>query len=291
MGMILTVGDDAAPKRSASAFVLLFAAVTLYASGQFSTAQAQATPPAAEGVIPSFDVAGIHVHKPLPHERSHIVNTNDRFITVNEGLKAILEWAFDLPPSRIVGGPEWINSARFDIEAKAENALDTVPQNDASAAKLEKRRMVQALLASRFGLAFHKEDRELPIYALVISRSGPMFLASQPKGTTINAGNGKIQVEGGDNTVALLAEWLAEALGRVVIDKTGIQGSYSINLKWTPDDSVSPLDGSGRATLASDQTEPPLFTAIQEQLGLKLEPLKAAVPVLVIDHIEMPSEN
>jgi uncharacterized protein (TIGR03435 family) len=251
--------------------------------GQAGTAQntAAAQAAAASAPAPVFDVAAIHLHKQMPHERSHIVDTNGRFITVNVSPKAIMQWAFDIPASRIAGGPEWVDSARFDIEAKAENSLDMSHTYDAGAAHLEKRRMVQALLADRFKLATHPETRELPIYTLVVSKNGPKFLDSQAHGTTINSGRDHIQIEGGDNTVALLAEQLAEVVGRVVIDKTAIQGRYSLTLKWTPED----------AAPAPDSSEPSIFTAIQEQLGLKLEPQKGPVQVLVIDHIEAPSEN
>ena len=258
------------------------------AFGQSGRGQSNVPPQASAVPAPSFDVAAIHLHQPVPHEHSHIVNTNGGFIAVNVDLKAILEWAFDVPSSRIVGGPEWINSARFDIEAKADNALDTIPQNDASAAKLEKRRMVQALLADRFRLTFHNETRELPIYALVIANGGPKFLDSKANGTTVNAGSGRLQLEGGENTVALLATWLAQPLGRVVVDETGVQGRYNIVLKWTPEYAVPP---TANLASASDPSEPSIFTAIQEQLGLKLESRKAPVQVFFIDHIEMPSEN
>src|SRR5580700_4869249 len=98
---------------------------------------------------PQFDVAAIHLHEPQPHERSHIVSENGSFTTVNVDLKSILQWAYDLPESRIVGGPSWLSSARWDIEAKADNALDTLRVYDRAAAQLEKRRMVQSLLADR----------------------------------------------------------------------------------------------------------------------------------------------
>ena len=249
--------------------------------GIAQTAESSTGHPSESTSPPTFDVVAIHLHKPVPSERSHIVDTNGRFITVNVGLKAIIQWALGVPASKIAGGPAWFNTERFDIEAKSENALDSRPNSDPIESRLEKRRMVQALLAERFHLATHVETRELPIYAMVVTKNGPTFLNAQSKGTTINQNRGRIQIEGGENTMTVLAECLAETLDRVVIDKTGIQGRYSITLKWTPDEAVA----------TADPSEPSIFTAIQEQLGLKLDSQKAPVEVTVIDHIDKPTEN
>jgi uncharacterized protein (TIGR03435 family) len=229
----------------------------------------------------TFDVVAIHLHTPAPHERSHIVDSSGRFITVNVDLKSIIQWAFDVPASRIVAGPAWINTQRFDIEAKSESALDTQPKYDSEAARLQKRQMVQALLADRFQLVFHHETRELPIFALEVLKTGQKFQAMQTSNFQVNTGRNYLQIEGGENTMTVLAESLAEIMDRVVVDKTGILGKYKVNLKWTPDDAVS----------TGDEAPPSIFTALQEQLGLKLESQKGPVGVFVIDKIEMPSEN
>lgn len=269
---------------------LLSAAFLIFTAPRTVVAQPGAQPALIQR-SPSFDVAAIHLHTPVPHERSHIFNTSGRFLAMNESLKGILQWAFDIPASRIIGGPGWLGSTRFDIDAKAESGLDTLPNSDPVAARVEKRRMVQNLLAERFGLVAHTETRVLPIYVLVVAKSGPKFLVSRADGTLINSGNGRMQVEGGENTVALLAEQLAEVLGRVVVDKTGVEGRYKMTLRWSPDNLLMTTDSSGRTTFEPDQADPPLLTAIQEQLGLKLEDSKGPVEVLAIDHVEMPSEN
>jgi uncharacterized protein (TIGR03435 family) len=242
--------------------------------------QSQSAPPAA----PVFDVAAIHKHIPEPHERSHIVNSSGRFTTINVDLKSIIQWAYDLPESRIVGGPSWIGSARWNIEAKADNALDMQKSYDSAAAQLEKQRMVQALLADRFHLMAHQETRELPVYHLIVAKGGAKFLETKAESSKFDRWNNRMELQGGDNTVAVLAEQLAEVLGRVVVDKTGIQGRYKIMLKWTPDDRAD-------ASAASADSGPSIFTALEEQLGLKLESAKGPVSVLVIDRAEMPSEN
>lgn len=266
------------------AAIVAFAAVADMAKAQSATTQ---QPQGTAAAAPAFDVAAIHPHIPDPHERSHIVSQNGRFTTINVDLKSILQWAYDLPESRIIGGPSWLGSTRWDIEAEAANALDAQKNYDPVAARMEKRRMVQALLAGRFKLVTHTETRELPIYDLVVAKSGATFLSAKAEGAKYDRWNGHIELRGGDDTVSVLAEQLAEVLGRVVVDKTGIQGGYKIELTWTPDDDAGPSPENGAAADA----RPSLFTALEEQLGLKLEPAKGPVEVLVIDHAEMPSAN
>jgi uncharacterized protein (TIGR03435 family) len=273
-------------RASRLALGLLLAAACTGAPLLSEQAAAPPQSPAAASSAPQFDVAAIHPYQPEPHERSHIVSENGRFTTVNVDLKAIIQWAYDLPQSRIVGGPSWLGSARWDVEATAENALDTQKDYDPAAARAQKRQMVQALLADRFHIAVHEETRDLPIYNLVVARGGAKFLESQADGTTVDRSRSSIRIEGGDDTVSLLAEALAETLGRVVIDKTGITGRYKLALAWTPDDTVAPPSSS-----APPDAGPSIFTALQEQLGLRLEPAKGPVRVLVIDHAEMASPN
>ena len=148
--------------------------------------------------------------------------------------------------------------------------------------------MVQALLADRFRLATHQETRQLPVYTLVIAKGGPKFKPSQVGGTTIDSGPSRMHIAGSDDTIALLARELAPTLGRVVLNRTGPQRPLrSPNSAGPPDDAPAPLLNG-----APDPNAPPgIFTAIQEQLGLKLEPASGPVPILVIDHIELPSEN
>jgi len=235
---------------------------------------------------PQFDVAAIHPHNPEPHERSHIVSENGRFTTINVDLKSIMQWAYDLPESRIVGGPSWLGSARWDIEAKSDSALQAQKTSDPVAEREQIQQMVQSLLADRFHLAVHKETRELPIYNLVVAKGGAKFLDTKAEGSKFDRWNSRIELQGGDNTVAVLAEELAEVFGRVVVDKTGITGRYKIALTWTPDDRAVPPSGT-----SADQAGPSIYTALEEQLGLKLEPAKGPVQVLVIDSVTQPSAN
>ena len=253
--------------------VLLAAVGVAAALGQTST-QAKA---------PEFDVAAIRLHHPVPHERSHIISaaSDGNFKTINVSLNALMQFAFGIPESRIVGDPGGLRSQMFDIEAKADSAVDAqLSKLPSDQGKLVKQQMVQALLADRFKLMVHRETRELPIYALVVAKSGSKLQASKSNGLMISSGSRYLNAQG--VTVAVIAQELAKNVGRVVVDETGIEGRFDVDLKWTPDDGA--VNGDADAP-------PSIFTAVQEQMGLKLEAQKGPVEVLVIDHLEEPSEN
>jgi uncharacterized protein (TIGR03435 family) len=218
----------------------------------------------------------------------------DTFTATNVTLKNLMQYqAFGIPGPRIVGGPKWLESAHFDIVAKLDPAtiaqLKLLPPQQGPQ---QMQSMFQQLLADRFQLKTHWETRELPVYALVVAnaKAGPTLTpAKDPAHGGTSAGNGQLQAVSA--TLAEIAEVMTQEasgeLGRVVIDKTGIEGKYDIRLKWTPDNAPAPLLNG-----APDPNAPPsIFTAIQEQLGLKLESAKGPVQVLVIDRAEMPTEN
>lgn len=252
-----------------------------------ANAQAITAPPSpgASQATPAFDIAAIHINHSDESARSHIFSSpNDsHFRAINVPLKMLLQWAFVIPDSRIFGGPSWLGSTKFDIEAKSDAATDEQMRSlDSAAGKLQKQKMLQALLASRFKLQVHQESRELPIYSLVLTKDGPKFKSSQVNGTTVDGHNSEIRVKGSDDTVTLLADQLALYLGRPVVNDTGLHNRYELTLKWTPDQSTAST---------ADTSLPSIFTAIEEQLGLKLIAKKGPVSVLVVDHAEMPSEN
>ncbi len=197
--------------------------------------------------------------------------------------------AYGIPGPRILGGPKWLDSERFDIEAAMDSsAFDRMRTLSRDQRMLQKQAMFQQLLADRFKLRVHWETREVPVYALTVVKGGPaLSKAKQPElGLGTSAGVGLVGANGA--TLAEIAQVLtqeaSQELGRMVIDKTGIEGKYDIKLQWTP-------DGGGSPASAGANPGPSIFTAIQEQLGLKLESTKGPVQVLVIDHVEMPSEN
>jgi uncharacterized protein (TIGR03435 family) len=263
------------------------ASITPFASGQAT----QSTPAQAgnAAATPTFDVAAIRINKTDKTGHSHIVSSpsDTHFKTVNVSAKALIRYAFQIPEDRIEGGPGWLASEKFDIDAKSDAAADEqIRKIGSDAARVQKQKMLQALLADRFGLKVHQDMRVMPLYALVVAKKGPKFQPSKVQGTTINSSRGQITVLGSDHTMSLLAETLGRYLDRMVVDKTGLDGRYELTLKWAPEDASEPAS----ATSASDNG-PSIFTAIQEQLGLRLRPEKGAVPVLVIDHIQAPSEN
>ena len=243
---------------------------------------------------PVFDVAAIRQNNSDHTARSHIYSSpgDGSFRAINVPMRMLLQFAFGLPETRIFGGPDWLSSIKFDVDARVDSSVDarmsTLSGDDA---RQEKQKMVRALLADRFKLIDHMETRELPIYILVPAQGGSKLQPSKSSGTTIDSWNNKIDVRGGENTVALLAEELSKRLGRVVIDKTGIQGRYDILLNWTPDDAAAPPSNGSSGISAASESGPSIFTAVQEQLGLKLESQKGPVQVLVVDSIEMPSAN
>jgi uncharacterized protein (TIGR03435 family) len=209
-------------------------------------------------------------------------------------LKNLMEYsAFSLPGARIVGGPKWIDSERFDIQAKVDGStaasLQTLSRNQERAVM---HAMFQRLLADRFKLATHWETREMPVYALVVAKNGPRLqkAAKPDAGADTSASSGQLTANEitMDGLARTLTQELADELGRVVIDRTGIQGKYDIKLRWTP--AIESVSGPAENGTAAD-TGPSLFTAVREQLGLKLESSKGPVEVLVIDHAEEPSEN
>ena len=235
----------------------------------------------------SFDVASIHINNTETDGHHHIISdpTESRFRTVNLALRDLIQFAYGVPDSQILGGPIWLDSVMFDIDAKSDPAVDAeLRARPTEQARHQKQLMVQALLADRFQLRVHQETRQLPVYALVVAKDGPKFKPSQINGTTIDTGRARLHIAGSDDTISIFARELAQVLGRVVVNQTGLSGRYDLTLRWTPDDAAA-------SASSSPDIPPDIFTAIQEQLGLKLESTKGPVPVLVIDSVEKPSPN
>jgi uncharacterized protein (TIGR03435 family) len=184
-----------------------------------------------------------------------------------------------LRPSQIIGAPSWLESEHYDIAAKATDAADM--------SSFDKTRLLlRSLLEDRFKLSVHREQREMPIYALLRARTdgglGPRFKQSTPDCFQQSAkcyftGGPVGRIKADAIPVDILTQLLANASGRVVVDRTGLKGGFEIDLEWSPDQTAS--------------DKPSIFTAVQEQLGLKLESTKAAVPVIVIDHVERPTPD
>ena len=202
----------------------------------------------------------------------------DRFKAINAPVSFLIQYAYGIKDFQLSGGPAWMGSDTFDIDARGETKTgdSEFPQ------------MMRALLADRFQLKFHQETRTLPVFDLVVAKNGPKFQHATEAATGgSRRSSGQLTISKG--TMASVASTLSNILGKKVIDKTALTGEYELKLKWTPDDyQAPPLRPNAPPP---DPNNPSIFTAIQEQLGLKLESAKGPVEVLVIDSVSKPTEN
>ncbi|HEX4002139.1 MAG TPA: M56 family metallopeptidase [Candidatus Acidoferrales bacterium] len=243
-------------------------------------------PPMAADANPSFEVATIKPSKPGQPGKAFLVRGTE-FSTLNTTLSDMIAFAYDVQQKQIVGGPNWISSDKFDIQAK--------PDTPGSPNTQQVRTMLEKLLADRFQLKFHRDTKDMSAYVLTVAKNGPKLAKSQgdPNGLPglFFSQLGVLHVV--NATMADFAGVMQTAVfDRPVVDQTSLQGRWDFVLKWTPDESQ--FSGMGvKVPPPSDAADapPPLFTAIQEQIGLKLEAGKAPVPVLVLDHVEQPSAN
>jgi uncharacterized protein (TIGR03435 family) len=237
-----------------------------------------------------FEVASIKPHPRAQGRGSAVPQTlrvePTRLNYTNASLLACIQAAYGIPGEgrpdyRIVGGPDWLTTERFDIDAKS----------DGPAGSEQMMQMLQTLLADRFKLKAHHETRELRAYALTTVKSEPKIARAKLDETEMFLQRRKDDPAGAAqelvvqrNTLSRFADYLARQFSQPVIDKTGLQGDYSFTLHWVPDVNppISPLDVFGPAG----------SRAMEDQLGLRLEPIRANVEVLVIDHVErIPTEN
>jgi uncharacterized protein (TIGR03435 family) len=253
---------------------------------------------AQEPSQPSFEVATVRPSDPTRPQLSSVKSIPNRFEISAMTLKDVMAIAYDLGDAdqQIVGGPDWIRSEKFDIMAKEDEADSArmrklPPEQQGNLTRL----MMQALLADRFGLKVHAETRTLTTYSLVLASRVPKLKRAVPDphlpanipASRINV-MGQRWLEGHECDMALLTKMLEsrpEVDGRTVVDKTGLTGKYDFTLEWTPD---STTDGG---SVTGSESLPSFFTALQEQLGLKLVSAKGQVEVIVVDDVDKPSEN
>jgi uncharacterized protein (TIGR03435 family) len=267
------VGFD---RRSLEVAFVLLTAPFLRASPLIGQQPNQASTPATPP--PVFDVVSIRENR-SDSGAMNFTPTDDGFTATNITIDFLLPNAYDYRNDQIFGLPKWTDSVHFDIKAKITGHDKDVLK---AISREQRRVMFVALLADYFHFRAHVEPRTLPVYDLVIAKNGPRLKqTTRPAGSAVTY---PTQFAGFAVTTAGLAAMLTSHTGRTVIDRTGLTGKYDITLKWTPDNAPPVTDGSG------DQP-PNIFTALQEQLGLKLEPSKGPVDTLVIDHVELPTEN
>lgn len=191
----------------------------------------------------------------------------------NATLQYLIRSAYRMQGDQIIGGPAWLSSDRFDIDAKTTGTEKIASE--------QFRAMLQNLLADRFHLRVHSETREMTVYALIPDRAGSKLREDTDGGGSrfsTEMGSGKAVLTGTRVSMEQLTGYIGDKLGRVVLDKTGLKGNFDFTFEWDPEQAA---DGAG----------PSMFTGLREQMGLKLESTKAPVDVLVIDHVEKPSEN
>ena len=209
-------------------------------------------------------------------------------------LRDLVEFAYDLREYQLSGAAGWMTSERYTILAKGamtEGPVEYMKMNDRqrkTLAVLVRGRM-RRLLAERFQLAAHNETRQLPGYALVTARGGHKLRPNlSPDGSPQNTMRGLAVLKGVRVSTEYIAQALSEVTRRPVRDETGLEGYFDFEMKWTPDAAPAAPDS---ADPKPAEAGPTLFTALQEQLGLKLEAKKGPVEILVIDRAERPSEN
>lgn len=233
--------------------------------------------PMAADANPTFEVATIKPASPDQHGPRYDFRGR-RFAVIHASLSDLLKFSYGLQQSQIARTQDWVNSESYDISAK--------PDGEGEPSIKQWRSMVKKLIADRFQLKFHFEKREQTVYVLTLAKNGPKLTRSQSDPTgSVGLGFGPPGNFGATNaTMADIAEALGQgALDRPVMDQTGLAGRYDLRLKWTPVEMPSEAPSS--------DASPDLFTAVQEQLGLKLVSTHAPVDVMVIDHVERPSPN
>jgi uncharacterized protein (TIGR03435 family) len=232
-----------------------------------------------------FEVATI---KPsIPDRPGRLFTVKGRqVLTVNTTVNDLISFAYEVHARQITGGQPWMATDKYDVTGQ--------PEGQGIPNVVQLREMVRQLLTDRFQLAFHREPRDLPVYTIVVGDRGPTLTKNDtnPNGLPSLLFKGLGVLPAMNATMADLAGVMQSAvLDRPVVDRTGLPGRYDFTLTWTPDESQFSGLGVRVPPPPADATAPGLFTAVQEQLGLKLDSTRAPVEVLVVDRVERPSEN
>jgi uncharacterized protein (TIGR03435 family) len=271
-------------------------------------------PTTSSGADPAFEVASVKPNKSGDGGVRLGIQPGGRLTATNVPLRLLIRNAYQIQDFQLVGAPDWIAAERFDVVAKADGDVPPPqPGGPPSALQL----MMRTLLAERFKLAVHHETRELPVYALVVARSdgklgsqlqasttdcaaimaaargrgGPPALSPPgrpPCGISLAPG----RLGGGGFPLSQLATTLSQFVQRMVVDRTGLAGNFDFELTWTPDQfPQGPPPPDAPPLPPIDPNGPSIYTAVQEQLGLKLDSRRDAVDVLVVDRVERPTED
>ena len=235
---------------------------------------------------PRFDVVTVKPSDPNAGGGNLFTIRGRHVMTINTKVIDLITFGYSLQPREVLNAPPWMDQ-KYDI--------DGVPDVNGQPNIKQMRLLIQDALVRRFGLKFHTEQQEMPVYALSVAKSGPKMTvtADSPSapGNFMFGRLGDLHVT--NSTMKNFCQGMQEAvMDKPVVDQTGLTDRYDFDLKWTPDESQFAQLGGYRAPPTEDPNAPPsLYTALQEQVGLKMESTKAKVDVMVIDHIERPSAN
>jgi bla regulator protein BlaR1 len=244
--------------------------------------------------------------------QTRILFTPESLMAKNQTLQELIKLAYGVQENQISGGPDWIASARFNVEAKLDSSVVAeLKKLSPEQQKMERDQMFQTLLADQFKVALHRENKLLPAQVLVIAKNGPKIQPAKPGDTYPNGVKGLDGLPAGAHkfvagpdgvtvqalSMSFVAENLAMHLNQPVVDRTGLTGDYDFTLQFSPEGAMPDHKEviRGKETMMQvrsvDARNTALLTAIEEQLGLKLEPQTIPLPVLVIDRAEKPTAN
>ncbi len=233
-----------------------------------------------------FDVASVKPNSGSVNGVS-MRTLNGRLTATNVPLFQLIQQAFQVKDFQVSGGPSWLNTDRWDIDAKMEKK--DISDNDLWLS-------LQPLLAERFHLKFHRETKQMPVFSLIVMKGGPKFAPhaespdgkDQPRlGVSISSGKGKLMAT--KTTMERFADSLGHQVNRIVMDHTGLAGNYDFTVEWSPENHEGSLIGAMEEK--AGLTGLNLFEALQDQLGLKLESTKGPVEIIVVDSAEKASSN
>jgi uncharacterized protein (TIGR03435 family) len=296
-----------------SAYSLLLFAAAAIPNPVFSQAPGESRP--------SFEVSSIKPNTSGQATMSIMNQSGGRFVANGMTFRFLMTYAYRVRDFQVIGGPGWTTSDRWNVEARAEEGSvppRTGPTDPTAPDPIALR--LQSLLEDRFQLKFHRETREFPAYELTIAKGGSKVKLSEdqapfkppepgetPQSRQVIRPGGPMprrsmmtgtgSLEANDVEFSSFVQMLSQQLGRTVVDKTGLKGRYDLKLQWAPEMGQRPTTPFGPVPAgvdlppAADPSGPSIFTAVQEQLGLKLESTKGPVEVLIIDSVEKPTEN
>lgn len=256
-------------------------------------------PTAAQGAPEAFDVVSIKAADPSSH-RWKMDFTRDGFEAENVTLRTIIQEAYaTYDENRLTGGPAWLRTERFVVQAK----VDPAQAGAWSTLSRDRRRTVlQKLLADRFQLIVSHTSQEMPVYAMVMAKSGLKLRLTDTAKAAIDGSDPAMAlftrsrpgvVQGENFSMHDVARFLSDVAGRIVVDETGLSGRYDIALQWKTEEmqAKAPAPENDPSATAGNAGESSLFSAVQDQMGLKLNPSESALDVLVVDSATKPPEN